>query len=88
MGFGWQEIDKTLDLGFIRVAGLHRECKPAVVFDPSNFRPRTMTNWVLFLGYKIRGFVVGKGATKYVLTKVSITASFNILVTWATIFLP
>ena len=31
MGFGWQEIDKTLDLGYIRVAGLHRECKPAVL---------------------------------------------------------
>ena len=44
MGFGWQEIDKTLDLGYIRVAGLHRECKPAVLFDPPNFRPRTMTH--------------------------------------------
>ena len=44
MGFGWQEIDKTLDLGYIRVAGLHRECKPAVLFEPSNFRPRTMTH--------------------------------------------
>ena len=41
---GWQEIDKTLDLGYIRVAGLHRECKPAVLFDPPNFRPRTMTH--------------------------------------------
>ena len=30
MGFCWQEIDKTLDLGYIRVAGLHRGCKPAV----------------------------------------------------------
>ena len=36
MGFGWQEIDKTLDLGYIRVAGLHRECKPVVLFDPPN----------------------------------------------------
>ena len=44
MGFGWQEIDKTLDLGYIRVAGLHRECKPAVLFDPPNFRPHTMTH--------------------------------------------
>ena len=44
MGFGWQEIDKTLDLGYIRVAGLHRECKPAVLFDPPNFHPRTMTH--------------------------------------------
>ena len=44
MGFGWQEIDKTLDLCYIRVAGLHRECKPAVLFDPPNFRPRTMTH--------------------------------------------
>ena len=42
-----QEIDKTLDLGYIRVAGLHRECKPAVLFDPPNFRPRTMTHNVL-----------------------------------------
>ena len=44
MGFGWQEIDKNLDLGYIRVAGLHRECEPAVLFDPPNFRPRTMTH--------------------------------------------
>ena len=44
MGFGWQEIDKTLDLGYIRVAGLHPECKPAVLFDPPNFCPRTMTH--------------------------------------------
>ena len=44
MDFGWQEIDKTLDLGYIRVAGLHRECKPAVLFEPPNFRPRTMTH--------------------------------------------
>ena len=44
MGFGWPEIDKTLDLGYIRVAGLHRECKPAVLFEPPNFRPRTMTH--------------------------------------------
>ena len=44
MGFGWQEIDKTLDLGYIRVAGLHRECKPGVLFDPPNFCPRTMTH--------------------------------------------
>ena len=47
MGFGWQEIDKTLDLGYIRVAGLHRECKPAVLFDPPNFRPRTMTHIIM-----------------------------------------
>ena len=48
MGFGWQEIDKTLDLCYIRVAGLHRECKPAVLFDPPNFRPRTMTHTSLY----------------------------------------
>ena len=45
-GFGWQEIDKTLDLDYIRVAGLHRGCKPAVLFDPLNFRPHTMTHWL------------------------------------------
>ena len=44
MGFGWQEIDKTLDLSYIRVAGLHRGCKPAVLFDPPNFRPHTMAH--------------------------------------------
>ena len=44
MGFGRQEIDKTLDLGYIRVVGLHHGCKPAVLFDPPNFRPRTMTH--------------------------------------------
>ena len=44
MGFGWQEIDKTLDLGYIRVAGLHRGCKPVVLFDPPNFCPRPMTH--------------------------------------------
>ena len=44
MGLGWEEIDKTLDLGYIRVAGLHRECKPAVLFDPPIFHPRTMTH--------------------------------------------
>ena len=49
MGFGWQELDKTLDLGYIRVAGLHRECKPAVLFDPPNFRPRTMTHSLIVL---------------------------------------
>ena len=49
MGFGWQEIDKTLDLCYIRVAGLHRECKPAVLFDPPNFRPRTMTHILIHL---------------------------------------
>ena len=47
MGFGWQEIDKTLDLGYIRVAGLHRGCKPAVLFDPPNFRLRTMTHVIV-----------------------------------------
>ena len=51
MGFGWQEIDKTLDLGYIRVAGLHRECKPAVLFDPPNFRPRTMTHICMYCTY-------------------------------------
>ena len=56
MGFGWQEIDKTLDLGYIRVAGLHRECKPAVGFDPPNLRPRTMTHVVLW-------FVCDSGCT-------------------------
>ena len=49
MGFGWQEIDKTLDLGYIRVAGLHRGCKPAVLFDPPNFRPRTMTHVCMYV---------------------------------------
>ena len=44
MGFGWKEIDKTLDLGYIRVTGLQCECKPAVLFEPPNFRPRTMTH--------------------------------------------
>ena len=44
-----QEIDKTLDLGYIRVAGLHRECKPAVLFDPPNFRPRTMTHVCMYV---------------------------------------
>ena len=48
MGFGWQEIDETLDLGYIRVAGLHRECKPAVLFDPPNFRPHTMTHVCMY----------------------------------------
>ena len=36
MGFGWQEIDKILDLGYIRVAGLHHECKPGV---PNHLSP-------------------------------------------------
>ena len=49
MGFGWQEIDKTLDLGYIRVAGLHRECKPGVLFEPPNFRPRTMTHVFIYV---------------------------------------
>ena len=49
MGFGWQEIDKTLDLGYIRVAGLHRECKPGVLFDPPNFHPRTMTHVRMYI---------------------------------------
>ena len=44
MGFGWQEIDKNLDMGYIRVGGLHRGCQPAVLFDPPNFCPRTMTH--------------------------------------------
>ena len=44
MGFGWQEIDKILDLGYIRVAGLHCECKPMVLCDPLNMCPRTMTH--------------------------------------------
>ena len=47
MGFGWQEIDKTLDLGYIRVAGLHRGCKPAVLFDPPNYR--TMTHLCMYV---------------------------------------
>ena len=47
MGFGWQEIDKTL--GYIRVAGLHRGCKPAVLFDPPNFCPRTMTHIYIYI---------------------------------------
>ena len=37
-------IDETLDLGYIRVAGLHRGCKPVVLFDLPNFCPRTMTH--------------------------------------------
>ena len=49
MGFGWQEIDKTLDLGHIRVAGLHGGCKPVVLFDPPNFRPRTMTHVCMYV---------------------------------------
>ena len=49
MGFGWQEIDKNLDLGYIRVAGLHRECKPAVLFEPPNYRPRTMTHVCMYV---------------------------------------
>ena len=57
MGFGWQEIDKTLDLGYIRVAGLHRECKPAVLFDPPNFRPRTMTHVCMYKIYYTYHFI-------------------------------
>ena len=49
MGFDWQEIDKTLDLGYIRVAGLHLGCKPAVLFDPPNFCPRTMTHNIMYV---------------------------------------
>ena len=49
MGFGWQEIDKTLDLGYIRVAGLHRECNPLVLFDPPNFCLRTMTHICMYV---------------------------------------
>ena len=37
MGFGWQKIDKTLDLGYIRVTGLNHGCKPVVLFDPPKF---------------------------------------------------
>ena len=44
-----QEIDKTLDLGYIRVVGLHRGYKPAVPFNPPNFRPRTMTHVHMFV---------------------------------------
>ena len=54
MGFGWQEIDKTLDLSYIRVAGLHRGCKPAVLFDPPNFRPRTMTHIYVYTQQYVR----------------------------------
>ena len=57
MGFGWQEIDKTLDLGYIRVAGLHHECKPAVLFDPPNFRPRTMTHVCTYVHMYVCTFV-------------------------------
>ena len=58
MGFGWQEIDKTLDLGYIRVAGLHRECKPTVLFEPPNFRPRTMTHMqVKYIHTYVRRYV-------------------------------
>ena len=46
---GRPEIDKTLDLCYIRVAGLHCECKPAVLFDPPNFRPRTMTHVCMYM---------------------------------------
>ena len=53
-----QEIDKTLDLCYIRVAGLHRECKPAVFFDPPNFRPRTMTHtYVQYKSYETEHFI-------------------------------
>ena len=41
-----QEIDKTLDLSYIRVAGLHCGCIPAVV-HPLNCRPCTMTHVVI-----------------------------------------
>ena len=43
MGFGCQVIDKTIDLGYIRVAELHDGCNPAVVINPPDFCPRTMT---------------------------------------------
>ena len=61
MGFGWQEIDKTLDLGYIRVAGLHCGCKPAVLFEPPNFRPRTITHihmYVPFVLFLVCSFVL------------------------------
>ena len=57
MDFGWQEIDKTLDLGYIRVTGLHRECKPAVLFDPPNFCPRTMTHVCTYVPLYIRAHI-------------------------------
>ena len=57
MGLGWQEIDKTLDLCYIRVAGLHRECKPAVLFDPPNFRPRTMTHVRMYVCMHVHTYV-------------------------------
>ena len=57
MGFGWQEIDKNLDLGYIRVAGLHHGCKPAVLFDPPNFRPHTMTHSVMHLVSQFFDFI-------------------------------
>ena len=58
MGLGWQEIDKTFDLCYIRVAGLHRECKPAVLFDPPNFRPRTMTHMCMYVCMYVRASTV------------------------------
>ena len=52
-----QEIDKTLDLCYIRVAGLHRECKPVVLFDPPNFRPRIMTHVCMYVRMCVRMYV-------------------------------
>ena len=40
LGFGWQEIDKTLDLGYI--VGVSPW--PAILFDPPSFRLRTITH--------------------------------------------
>ena len=36
MDFGW--AGDCQDLGYVGVAGLHRRCKPGVLFDPPNFR--------------------------------------------------
>ena len=80
MGFGWQEIDKTLDLGYIRVAGLHHGCNPAVLFDPPNFRPRTMTHNIsvslaMCCWHACRGLPTGESYR-----------SFNLLDIWSDFF--
>ena len=54
MGFGWQEIDKNLDLGYIRVAGLHCGCKPAysgsTQLSPPHHDTRMYVFTYLFIG--------------------------------------
>ena len=51
MGFGCQEIDKTLDLGYIRVAGLsHQILSPLVVVRHGRLSNTNYTVEVLGLG--------------------------------------